>query len=90
MDTPGGLLPGAREVRIDTRRVDIQHADNERGGYLVFGEPAEAVMDAFVDMLCPPGLERMEIKSGNEFPAYGCLRTFTPACLAQTAASGSG
>ena len=67
VDMPAGLFPGAREVRIDTRRVDVKHVNNE-GGDMVVGEPADAVMDALVDMLCPPGLERMDIKSGSEFP----------------------
>jgi len=40
---------------------------------LVVGEPAEAIMDTFVGMLCPPCLERMEIKSGNEFPMIWLL-----------------
>ncbi len=74
VDMPGSLFPGAREVRIDTRRMEIQHNDDE--GDLMdvdVAEAAEAIVDAIADMLCPPCLERMEIKSGSEFPCIWIL-----------------
>ncbi len=74
VDTPGSLFPGAREVRIDTRRMEIQHVDRESGDTgMGVVEPAKAIVDALVNMLCPPCLERMEIKSGSDFPSIWVL-----------------
>ncbi len=71
VDMPGSMFPGAREVRIDARRVEIQHMTE--GGNVAVAAPAEAVLDAVASMLCPPCLERMEIKSGSEFPSIWVL-----------------
>jgi len=67
-DMHGSLFPGAREVCIDARRAALCHR-GEAGP----GTSGDSVTEALADALCPPCLERMEIRSGSEWPSIPLL-----------------
>ena len=56
------------------RQIDMNFEDSD--GYRHAVGPAEAVVDAVADMLCPPCLERMVIKSGPQFLGIVALGIF--------------
>jgi len=55
-------------VCIDARRVIFCHTDDAG-----LGTGGVSVVNALADTLCPPCLERMEIRSGSEWPSIPML-----------------
>jgi len=66
---PHPILPcrtytGTRDVRIAARDVSMCH-------YSCAGEQKIGLEEAFLDLLCPPCMESMDIKSGRDYPTVG-------------------